>query len=441
MKGLRALRLVVVIIVYANRLGRLVMVSQTVIPPSRALVTSLALALLAGVQPYDAAAQRATRQRAQPPEPSAVAWVSTSTESEMQAAITRYRRIVAAGGWPTLPARVVLRPGDNDSNVSTLRRRLQMSGDLAANVRDDYAFDQTVEEAVKRYQRRHGLEPTGVVYGITQRSLNVSADERLKQLERNMMRIHELTPRIAAAPRYIMMNAASFELQAIRGGRVEVTSRTIAGKRTTPTPVVSANVQAINLLPYWHVPGTIAKAALIPAIRKDPSYLYREHIRVFSSFGGEEIDPATVNWWGPEAERYVFRQDPGPHNALGLLRFDMPNKHIVYMHDTPMKKLFGYFERAYSAGCIRVQDFYELAAWVLGGQDGWTSARLQQAAEAGNASTIKLKSSVPVHFIYLTAWIENGEVQFRNDLYNRDEGPAEAGEDVASRTLTQAIAP
>jgi len=370
-----------------------------------------------------------------------LAWISPEAERELEAAIARYQRIVAAGGWPTLPNRIVLRPGDNDANVATLRRRLRVSGDLSANARDDHDFDKAVEDAVKRYQRRHGLEPTGVVYGITQRSLNVSAAERLKQLERNLARARELLPRIANSSRHIVMNAASFELQAISGGRVEVTSRTIAGKRATPTPVVSATVQAINLLPYWHVPGTIAKAALIPTIRKDPSYLYRERIRVFSSFGGEEIDPATVNWWGPEAERYVFRQDPGPHNALGLLRFDMPNKYIVYMHDTPMKKLFGTFERAYSAGCIRVQSFYDLAEWALAGQDGWTSARLQQAAEAGSAATIKLKSPVSVHFIYLTAWVADGEVQFRNDLYNRDDTPIETGEDATSRVLTQSIAP
>jgi murein L,D-transpeptidase YcbB/YkuD len=200
-------------------------------------------------------------------------------------------------------------------------------------------------------------------------------------------------------------------------------------------------VQAINLLPYWHVPGTIAKAALIPAVRKDPSYLYKERIRVFSSFGGEEIDPALVNWWGPEAERYVFRQDPGPQNALGVLRFDMPNKNIVYLHDTPMKNLFGYFERAYSAGCVRAENYLEVAEWVLAGQGGWTRDQLASAIAAGQRTTIKLAQPVPVHFIYLTAWTENGGVQFRNDLYNRDTQAFDGGEDVAARPMTLSVAP
>jgi murein L,D-transpeptidase YcbB/YkuD len=194
------------------------------------------------------------------------------------------------------------------------------------------------------------------------------------------------------------------------------------------------------LLPAWHVPETIAKAALIPAIRKNPTYLYQERIRVFSSFGGDEIDPAAVNWFGEEAYRYVFRQDPGPHNALGLLRFDMPNKHIVYMHDTPMKKLFGTYERAYSAGCVRVQSFSLVAGWILSGQDGWTVDTLNAAIAAGAAQTIKLDNPIPVHFIYLTAWVEDGRVHFRNDLYNWDEASTDAGAG-SSAPLQQAIAP
>jgi murein L,D-transpeptidase YcbB/YkuD len=253
--------------------------------------------------------------------------------------------------------------------------------------------------------------------------------------------MQELLPRISTQQRFILMNAASFELQGVQGGAVAVTSRTIAGKRATPTPVVSAQVQALNTLPYWHVPGTIAKAALIPMIRKDPGYLYKERIRVFSSFGGDEVDPGSVNWWGPEAERYVFRQDPGPQNALGVLRFDMPNKHIVYMHDTPMKNLFDYFERAVSAGCVRLQNFYGVADWVMAGQDGLSGAALKDRVAAGQQSTVKLKQPVPVHFVYLTAWIDNGVVHFRNDLYNRDASAFVSGEDVSARPMGVSVAP
>lgn len=398
-----------------------------------ALAASFALLLALGAPAH------AQRQRTPPPEPSTTPWVSPNAIQELQGAIALYQRIVGAGGLPALPNRITLRPGDSDENVATLRRHLELTGDLKRGG-NSYLFDGALEAGVKRYQLRNGLDPTGVVYGITQRSMNVPADTRLRQLQLNLSRMQELLPKLSA-PRYVLMNSASFELQALSGGRVELTSRTIAGKRGTPTPNVSATLQALNIYPYWHVPGSIAKAALIPMVRKDPSYLYKEHIRVFSSFGGEEIDPSLVNWWGPEAERYVFRQDPGPHNALGILRFDMPNKHIVYMHDTPMKNLFDYFERANSAGCVRVQRYVDLADWLLAGQDGWTRPALEDALAAGRAKTIKLARPVPVHFIYLTAWAENGVVQFRNDLYNRDGSAFDSGEDVASRSFPTSVAP
>lgn len=395
---------------------------------------SLALLLLTGVT-----AAEAQRQRSLPPEPSREAWVSVSAIDRLSRAIDRYRDIVAAGGWPTLPDRITLRLGDSGTHIATLRRRLEISGDVRPGG-DRYQFDSVLEAGVKRYQIRNGLEPTGIVYGITQRALNVPAETRLRQLELNLTRMQDWLPR-ALAPRVILMNSASFELQAIANGRVEVTSRTVAGKRATPTPVVSSAIRAINLLPYWHVPTSIARAALIPAIRKDPSYLYREHIRVFSSFGGEEIDPAVVNWWGPEANRYVFRQDPGPHNALGLLRFDMPNKHIVYLHDTPMQSLFRSFERAYSAGCVRTENYLEVAAWILAGEGGWTRQALEDAIAASQRKTIKISQPVPVHFIYLTAWEENGTVQFRNDLYNLDDGAQDSGGDASASVMSMPVAP
>ncbi len=383
----------------------------------------------------------AATHRYTPPQPSGLPWISAQTEQSLVSAVDFYQRIVAAGGWPKLPGRITLRPGDSHESVVILRKRLKMTRDLPANARGDYAFDDNVVEAVKRFQRRNGLEPTGVVYGITLRSLNVPAKTRLRQLQANLARIQALLPKLTGSPKYIIMNSASFELQGIQNGRVAITSRVISGKRATPTPDVSAQVRAINILPYWHVPRTIAKRALIPAIRKNPSYLYKERIRVFSAFGGDEVDPSTVNWWGPEATRYVFRQDPGPQNALGVLRFDMPNKHIVYMHDTPMKNLFGYFERAYSAGCVRLQNFLNVADWLIAGQGSWTTARIQAVVASGKPQTIKLAHPVPVHFIYLTAWVTNGVVEFRNDLYNLDDAAPKGNVVAGWQVLTSTVTP
>lgn len=399
---------------------------------------SLAAAIFAGLLTTTATAER---RRSPPPLPSTTPFVDAEAERQLQAAIGAYQRIVAQGGWPAIPGRVTLRPGDSSADVATLRRRLETTGDIGPARSDPYTFDSGLEQAVKNYQTRNGLEPTGIVYGITQRVLNVPAETRLKQLELNLTRLRELKPALAKGRRHIVMNAASFELQAISDGRVEVVSRTIAGKRSTPTPNVSAQVRAINILPYWHVPGTIAKAQLIPAMRKNPSYLYKERIRVFSTFGGEEVDPSTINWFGPEAERFVFRQDPGPHNALGLLRFDMPNKHIVYMHDTPMKQLFGFHERAYSAGCVRIENFVALADWIVAGHEGWNADRIEAAMASNTPQAIKLREPIPVHFIYLTAWVDNGVVHFRNDLYNRDGSAFDGGEDRSQRAIGVSLAP
>lgn len=383
----------------------------------------------------------AQSQRLVPPEPSREPWISAEAVALLENAVDAYQRIVAAGGWPTVPSGATIRRGDMGEPVANLRRRLEMTGDLSVGAGDAHVFDDELEAAVKRYQMRNGIQPTGVVAQLTLRMLNVPAQTRLRQLELNLTRLRSLLAKVSNVPRYVVMNSASFELQAVAGGRVDVTSRTITGRRQTKTPNISATIQAINLLPYWHVPSGIARRAVLPAVRKNPAYLYQERIRVFSTFGGEEIDPALVNWWGPEAERYVFRQDPGPHNALGVIRFDMPNKQIVYLHDTPMKDLFGHFERAYSAGCVRTQNYLELAAWAVSGQEGWSREQIEAAIAAGRSRTIRLARPIPVHFVYLTAWVQDGVVAFRNDLYNQDETAFDRGEDVAERAWTATIAP
>lgn len=364
--------------------------------------------------------------------------VSRETESGLVQGIAAYRQIASSGGWPHIEA-TSLQVGDDDQRVVALRRRLQLSGDLS-RASTLSLFDGELRDAVMRFQVRHGIAPTGRVSGLTLAHMNVSAADRLVQLEANLGRLRELLPKIGRA-RHIVMNAPSFELQAVGEGRAQLVSRVIVGKRATPTPVVSASVQAVDLLPYWHVPSTIAFRDLVPTIRKDQTYLPSRKIRVYSSFGGQEIEPSAVNWAGPEAQRYVFRQDPGPQNALGFIRLDMPNREIVYMHDTPTKELFARDERAYSAGCVRVQSIFDLAAWVIGGNDGWSRTRLEEATSNGQKMTIRLAQNVPVHFAYLTAWEDNGQVHFRNDLYNRDASASALAQTAEVKAPFQAIAP
>ncbi|MEJ1159463.1 L,D-transpeptidase family protein [Prosthecomicrobium sp. N25] len=390
------------------------------------------VALLAGVPGRADAQVRPTFEAGD------TALVSPETERGLVAAIEAYRAIVAAGGWPTIVSARGLKPNDNDAAVATLRRRLAITGDLPAATTSTF-YDAALRDAVVRYQMRHGLRPNGVASGLTLAHMNVSAGERLQQLVGNLER---LRASLAKVPRtkYVVVNIPDFELQGVSGGRVELVTRVIVGKRTTPTPEVVAAVQAVDLLPYWHVPSSIAYRDLVPTIRKDPGYLASKKIRVYSSYGGGEVDPSEVNWFGEDLQRYTFRQDPGPQNALGLIRLDMPNRHIVYMHDTPMKDLFGQDERSFSAGCVRVQSVADVAAWLIG--DGTTGQSLLDAAATGQKTTIKIARPVPVHFVYLTAWVSDGVVQFRNDLYNRDAPPMpEDATAAAVKAPFQSLAP
>jgi len=295
-----------------------------------------------------------------------------------------------------------------------------MTGELAVGRKESKGFDREVHEAVIRFQNRHGLTPSGKVNRFTLKALNVSAEKRLYQLRLNLKRLRQILTRTKGKT-YILVNIPGYELQVVSSGQLQLTSRVVSGKPSTRTPVVTTSVRAVNFLPYWHVPQSIAHRALIPAVKKDPNYLAREHIRVFASWGGAEVNPAQVNWFAPQGKRYVFRQDPGPFNALGLIRLNMPNRHIVYMHDTPLKKLFKYHLRPYSAGCVRVEQVQQLAQWLLQKDSSWGPGRVSQTIQTGQAMTVKLKRPVPVHFVYLSAWATgDGQPQFRIDIYDKD---------------------
>jgi murein L,D-transpeptidase YcbB/YkuD len=351
--------------------------------------------------------------------------LSQSTLRTIDRAIQIYDSIVRRGGWAGIPGRGTVRPGDNGRRVEALQRRLLASGDLSSGRSRVANYDAALQEAVTAYQRRIGITPSGTVNHRTLAMLNVPAEQRLRQLQINRTRVGRLLDELRAN-RYVVVNIPAYELQAVEAGQVALFSRVIVGKPSTPTPEIQAAVKAVNLLPYWHVPQSIAERALIPKIKEDNHYLDREHIRVFSSWGGEEIDPRAVNWWSPQSQRYVFRQDPGPFNALGVLRVDMPNSEIVYMHDTPLKGLFRYALRPYSAGCVRVQKILELAGWLTQPATGIGQAGLADMINAGQRETIDLPQPVPVKFTYVSAWgTRDGTVHFRADIYDKDQEGAD----------------
>jgi murein L,D-transpeptidase YcbB/YkuD len=365
--------------------------------------------------------------------PGATPWRSDAMLNAMEAAVARYHRIVFQGGWPAVPADRLLRPGDEDQRVPYLRHRLIIAGDLRSRgprYDGSYTFDAALAEGVMRFQQRHGLRLTGRVDQPTLAQMNVSADARLEQLKLNQRRIRELMEgRIE--DRYVLVNVAAFQLEAVEGHAVQLRHRVIVGKPERPTPSVKATIRAINFFPYWRVPESVANLDLIPRLQREPDYLRNEQIRVFLGPSGAEMDPANIDWHQVEATKVKFRQDPGPQNALGLVRIDMPNEHMVYMHDTPMKPLFSQRGRAFSAGCVRVEDVFTLVEWIARYEPGWEQpGRTQDVIAASQPVDVNLtKSPVPVYFTYVTAWAEaDGRVEFRPDVYGRDGSRDYVGE-------------
>lgn len=351
-----------------------------------------------------------------------------------QEAVERYRAIAARGGWKKIPTMRMIRPGDDDNRIPIVRARLRATGDLTGKrggyYYESYTYDSRLEAAVNRFQKRHGLRITGRIDRSTIAAMNVSAEDRLHQLQLNLQRMRGLLEK-TAEDRYILVNVPAFQLEAVSRYNVDRRHRVIVGKPGRDTPVIRATIKGLNFYPYWRVPESVARKDLIPRLQKEPDYLDKEHIRAYrGSYDGERIDLTSIDWTQVHSTDLFFRQEPGEWNALGVVRIDMPNEHTVYMHDTPMKQLFGQSRRAYSAGCVRVQGVVDLVDWIATYEPGWSApGRSQQVIDGGQPLDVELSRPVPVYFAYITAWGEpNGPPQFRADIYDRDGSQVFAGE-------------
>jgi L,D-transpeptidase YcbB len=381
--------------------------------------------------------------------PNATPWRSDVMLNAVAAAIERYQKIVANGGWPLVPTGRMLRVGDDDPRVPILRKRLRISGDMPADASyyDAQTFDAELEAAVKHFQQRQGIRPTGRIEQSVFPVLNVTADQRLAQLKLNYDRLRALMSGVEE--RYVLVNIPAFQLEAVDKYEVQLRYRVIVGRPERQTPEVHATIKALNFFPYWRVPESIATLDLIPRLQKEPQYLAEEGIRVFDGVNGPEVDPKIVDWSSPKTANYKFKQDPGEKNALGLLRLDMSNQFGVYMHDTPMKKLFDQRSRPFSAGCVRVQNVFDLGDWIAHYEPGWEQpGEVHRILAAGQPMDLNLTRPVPVYFTYITAWAEpsNGQVEFRQDIYGRDGAAMQTAyqrdvDDAPPETAAAALAP
>lgn len=360
--------------------------------------------------------------------------VSAQTPSVMIPAYSRLEKKLAfyqqaaQQPWPRLQTNEVLSIGMQDPMVAVLRQRLCATEDLAksacTNVTNPNNFDEQVEDAVALFQERHGLNDDGVVGATTRQALNVSVAQRLHQIEFNLQRWSRLIALVN--PAYIWINVPDHRLRLVKDHHAILTARVIVGKPSRPTPEINSEVTRIILNPYWTVPPGIARRDVIPKAMRDPNYLIRSHIRIYAiNQPNKELNPNTVDWSAVRKNpgRYILRQDPGPHNSLGQIKFEFANSHLVYLHDTPSKALFDAERRLFSSGCVRLEDPFEFleALEELDPSLQQAASRIEAALESGRTTVINLKTPIPIHLTYITAWVDKKDVvHFWDDVYGRD---------------------
>ena len=324
------------------------------------------------------------------------------------------------GGWPAVPAGVKLQAGDSGPRVLALDARLRdPNGRQAATE----VFDDDLVRRVRQFQRRHGLDSDGVVGPATLAALNVAVEDRIAQVIVNLERWRWLPQDLGR--QHLLVNIADQRLQAFVEGQPVFESAVVVGRVQRRTPVFSGRLTYLVFGPFWEVPPSLAVQDKLPELRRDPQRMVDLGFQVLRGWGQAEteIDPRTVDWNAvtPGSFPYRLRQKPGPQNALGSVKFMFPNKHNVYLHDTPSRDLFEKSRRAFSSGCIRVQQPAELARVLLADQPAWSPAAIETAMKTAQDQTVNLRASWMVHLEYWTAWVEpDGSVQFREDLYGRD---------------------
>ena len=326
--------------------------------------------------------------------------------------------------WPQIEAGASLRAGDAGERVEQLRARLAAEG-LYPNVWEEgAAFETRLETAVRRFQGRVNLAPTGRVDRATLRELNIMPAERVTQLRANLEQRRWRSRELGR--KHIWVNIADFHLEAWEDGVLVRDHQVMVGGQASSTPEFSEDMQYLVLNPWWGIPGGSARSRFA-SIRRNPSLVDEYGFRIFNS-AGDAISVYEIDWsrWGGDWP-YRMSQPPGPDNPMGEVKFIFPNVHNVYIHDTIERDRFIRTRRDFSAGCIRVQDPLELAAWVLDGQDGWTLDSLVAETEGNSPRVIWLDNRIPVHISYWTVVADaDGEVRYLHDLYNRDDALIEA---------------
>jgi murein L,D-transpeptidase YcbB/YkuD len=338
----------------------------------------------------------------------------------LREALARYRAIADAGGWRQVERGAALELGASGPRVAALRARLAATGDIGPDTTAGADFDATLDAAVRRFQDRHGLVVDGVVGRRTLAALNVDVAWRIDQLRVNLERVRWVAQDLAGD--YLVVDIAGFAARLVLDGRLAWSSRVVVGRPYRRTPVFRATLDHLVLNPTWTVPPTILREDVVPKVVQDPAYLERHHMQVVDA-RGRPVDIASIAWdrYRSGSFPYQIVQAPGEDNPLGRVKFMLPNPHAVYLHDTPAGELFQRSERAFSSGCIRLEQTFDLAVLLLDDPERWSADALRAAIASGETRTVRVKRRLPVMLLYFTAEAdEDGTVRFRPDLYGRD---------------------
>lgn len=332
--------------------------------------------------------------------------------------LIKYREIEKRGGFPKIISPNKL-PSifDKDSCLLNVKKYLVLSGDTKSDDKS-ILFNDTLAKAISHFQTRMGLNNQGILGEATLREMNVPISFRIKQIMINMERLRWFPDDVE--DNFLLINIPEYKLHVFENGINVMDHKVIVGKEATRTSIFKGNISQIILNPYWNVPNSIVINEMLPKLKRNSNYLAKNNMELLS--GKTTIDPSTINWNSYSSSiPYSVRQKPGEDNALGKMKFIFPNNFSIYLHDTPTRNIFNDTKRAFSHGCIRVENPMKLALYILRKNPNWKIEKLQSSVENKKTINIQIKPTLPVYIVYFTAWIgSSGEINFRNDLYNMD---------------------
>jgi murein L,D-transpeptidase YcbB/YkuD len=338
---------------------------------------------------------------------------------KLKAKLREYRKIAKNGGFPLIiTSKKIISITESDPSLIKLKQHLFLTGDLNKND-GSIVFTDQLRKAVVNFQQRMGLTENGKLNTQTIKELNRPIEFRIKQIMVNLERLRWVP--VKMENEYLLVNIPEYKLHIIEEDKLVWTTNVVVGKDVKKTSIFKGNISKIVLNPYWNIPNSIIRDEIVPHIKENSNYLASNNMEVLS--GDKVIDPSTINWNKYKKEvPFTIRQKPGLDNALGKIKFLFPNNFNIYLHDTPSKGLFNESKRAFSHGCIRVENPKKLLLYLLRKEESWNQEKIDTILKTDNEYDIQVKPTIPVYIVYFTSWVDiRGQLNFRNDIYNLDE--------------------